>query len=405
MTPDMTTDVTADLTTATTPGMIGAPPDLAAWATLARGWPVELGPRWLAAEWARVTPRSALAFADRAGASWMLVDGREDRQGYVAYDLLLDGNVDDALRDAGRAADTDRERCQALRERAAALRRARTATITTTSCNFPGLVWDVDLTDDDAARAIRAVVERVMASARLEAAAVLAVAGVPDTARFAPVHAALAGLGLIRADTAPDTELAVPPGGLPAYMSVMRTAVRREQRAFAHAVDRVVIEDASRLLAPDLVPLLAAQRRKYGHVDTEAAFRDRLARVGSYGDDVKVLVAEHAGRALGFTAVVIDRAHRRLVPRLFACEDNSVFVYFNLAFYEPVRAAALWGLDTIALGSTAYRAKLLRGAQLAPRSTWFAPLDEALRGILEQAAAYRSELEAARRDALAVLER
>jgi hypothetical protein len=185
----------------------------------------------------------------------------------------------------------------------------------------------------------------------------------------------------------------------------MRPTVRREQRGFAGAVDRVVIADASRLLDPDLVPLLAAHHRKYGHAGAEASFRDRLARVSSYGDGVRLLVAERAGRALGFIALVLDRDHGRLVPRLFACEDNDVFAYFNLVFYEPVRVAALWGFGAIALGSTAYRAKLLRGARLQPRSTWLAPLDESLRGILEDAAAYRSELEAARAGALAALER
>jgi hypothetical protein len=383
--------------------MTGAP-DLASWAALARRWPVELGWRWLSAEWARVTPRSALTFGDRAAASWLLVDGDEERRGYGAHDLLLDAHVDEALRDAGRAAGADLERCARLRERAAPLRHARTATITTTSSCLPGIVWDVDLDADEATRAVRGTVERVMASATDQAAAVLAVANVPDTERFAPVRAALAGLGLVRSESAPDSELAVPSGGFDAYVRAMRTAARREQRDFAHAVDRVVVEDAARLLAPDLVPLLAAQRRKYGHEDTDAAFRDRLARVSSYGDHVKVLVAEKAGRPLGFTAIVIDPKHRRMVPRLFACEDNDVFVYFNLAFYEPVRAAASWGFATITLGSTAYRAKLLRGARLQSRSTWFAPLDEALRGILEEAAAYRSELEAARRDALAALE-
>ncbi|HMG56420.1 MAG TPA: hypothetical protein VK601_23130, partial [Kofleriaceae bacterium] len=67
--------------------------------------------------------------------------------------------------------------------------------------------------------------------------------------------------------------------------------------------------------------------------------------------------------------------------------------------------AAAWGYAAISLGSTAYRAKLLRGARLLPRSTWLLPLDPGLRGLIADAAAYRSELEAARRDALAGLER
>ncbi|MEO7736115.1 MAG: hypothetical protein ABIY55_34475, partial [Kofleriaceae bacterium] len=59
----------------------------------------------------------------------------------------------------------------------------------------------------------------------------------------------------------------------------------------------------------------------------------------------------------------------------------------------------------IALGTTAYRAKLLRGARLQARSTWLAALDEDLRGVLAAAAAYRNELEAARHEALAEFQR
>ena len=384
-------------------------PDLAAWAALARGWPIELGPRWLAAEWARVTPRSAIAFGARAAASWLLVDGSEDRHGYVAHDLLLGPDVDDALRDAGRTTAADLARAAELRHRTAALRTAPTATITTVSSYFPGIVWDAELAAGAAELAARGVVEQVTAAAQRQGAAVVAVANVPDTERFAPLRAALAGLGLIRTAAAPDSELAAVPGGFPAYARAlrpsMRPAVRREQREFSRAIDRVVVEDAARLRAPDLVPLLAAHHGKYGHADAHAAFGDRLARTSSHGDHVQVLVAERAGRALGFIALVVDPAHSRLVPRLFACADNDVFAYFNLVFYEPVRVAAEWGFAAISLGSTAYRAKLLRGARLLPRSTWLAPLDPGLRGPIEEAAAYRSELEAARRAALAALER
>jgi predicted N-acyltransferase len=150
--------------------------------------------------------------------------------------------------------------------------------------------------------------------------------------------------------------------------------------------------------------LLARHRRTYGHCDDDDAFRDRLARIRQYGDQVRVLVAERAGRAIGFTVVILDPTHARLVPRMFACEDNHAFVYFNLAFYEPVHAAAGWGLSTLALGATAYRAKLLRGAHLAPCANWLLPLRDDLRTPLAAAVAYRNELEAARRAALAALE-
>jgi hypothetical protein len=185
----------------------------------------------------------------------------------------------------------------------------------------------------------------------------------------------------------------------------MRTVVRREQRTFAQAIDRVATEDASRLAAPDLVPLLMRHHTKYGHAGSEASFRDRLVRMSSHGANVRVLVAEKAGQAIGFTALVLDSTHGRLVPRLFACDVNDVFAYFNLVFYELVRVGASWGFNTIALGSTAYRAKLLRGAQLRGRSTWLLPLDEDLRAIIEESAAYRNEVEAARRAALTALER
>lgn len=379
--------------------------ELAAWAALAAGWPIELGARWLAAEWARVTPRSALAIGPRAAASWMLLDGHELRRGYLAHDLLLGPGIDDAQCDAGWTSRAELARWARLRERAAGLAEAPTATIATTACCFPGVVWDAALGVDDAARAVRDVIAQVIALARREAAAVIAVANVPDDTAFAPLRTALAELGLVRVASAPDTELAVPAGGLAAYLAAMTTAIRRERRDFLRAVDRVSVEDASRLRAADLAALLTAQRGKYGHGDGEAAFRDRLFRVSSLGDCVRVLVAEASGRAVGFTALVRDPDTRRLVPRLFACAPDHPFAYFNLGYYEAVRLAAEWGLSEIALGTTAYRAKLLRGARLRSRSTWLAPLDDGLRGILAEAAAYRSELEAARRDALAGVQR
>jgi hypothetical protein len=385
--------------------MMWEPPDLAAWARLARGWPIELGARWLAAEWGRVTPRSALSFGEHAAASWLVVDGDELRRGYQAYDLVLGSAVEEALVDAGRTGAAELARCAALRTRAAPLREARTVTITTTASYLPGIVWDVELSAKQAAHAVREVVTQVTSRARQQSARVLAVAHVPETAAFAPVRTALAELGLVRSQSAPDSELAVPSGGLEPYLRSSSTAIRREQRAFARGVDRVVLEDAQRLLAPDLVPLLAAQRAKYGHADGEAAFRDRLVRTSLLGDHAKVLIAERAGRVVGFTAFVFDPAHGRLVPRLFACEPNHLFAYFNLAYYEPIRIAAAWGLRTIALGTSAYRAKLLRGVRLQTRSTWFAALDDDLRGVMEEAASYRSELEAARCEALAVLQR
>jgi hypothetical protein len=335
----------------------------------------------------------------------MLLDGRELRRGYLAHDLLLGAGIDDALRDAGWTSGAELARWARLRERAAVLGAAPTATIATTGCCFPGIVWDAALGAAEATRAVREVIAQVIALARRASAAVVAVANVPDDAAFAPLGTALAELGLIRAASAPDTELAVPAGGLDAYLAAMTTAIRRERRDFLRAVDRVVVEDGSRLRAPDLVPLLTAQRGKYGHGDGEAAFRDRLTRVSSLGDAVRVVVAEASGRAVGFTALVRDPDTRRLVPRLFACAPDHAFAYFNLGYYEPVRLAAACGLSAIALGTTAYRAKLSRGARLRPRSTWLAPLDDGLRGLLAEAAAYRSDLEAARRDALAGVQR
>jgi hypothetical protein len=389
--------------------IVTAPPNIELWSDLARGWPIELGPHWLSAEWARVTPRSTLTFGDRAAASWLMIDGNEERQGYVAYDLLLDYYVDEALRDAALTTDLDQERCARVRERAMPLRTARTATIATISSYFPGIVWDLGLGDEAAERAVHDLVDRVRAAARDQSAAVLAVSNVPPSDPFAPLRAVLAGMGFIRTESAPDSELTVSSGGFNAYASAMRpsmrTVVRREQRTFAQAIDRVATEDASRLAAPDLVPLLMRHHTKYGHAGSEASFRDRLVRMSSHGANVRVLVAEKAGQAIGFTALVLDSTHGRLVPRLFACDVNDVFAYFNLVFYELVRVGASWGFNTIALGSTAYRAKLLRGAQLRGRSTWLLPLDEDLRAIIEESAAYRNEVEAARRAALTALER
>ena len=79
----------------------------------------------------------------------------------------------------------------------------------------------------------------------------------PEDERSAPLRAALSELGLVRAESAPDSALSVPSGGFETYAASvrpsMRSPVRRERRIFAAAVEAVELCDASNLLRPDLV--------------------------------------------------------------------------------------------------------------------------------------------------------
>jgi hypothetical protein len=399
-------DVVASAVAAAEP----SPRKLDAWCRLSEGaWPVELGPAWLRAEWARITRQSYVTVhtADecaQAAASWLLLEGTEERRGYGVFDLLLDSHMDEAMCDAMLTSDEDAQRYAALRERAGALSSVRTATITTTSSYFPGVVWDNTLDGAMASRAARGTIEAVLAHAREQGASFAAVVNVPEEPPFDTLRHALEALEFVRVTSAPDSSLKIPAGGIDAYLQNIRRSfrqvVRKEMRVFAAAVDRVAVYGADRLLEPDLLELLDARYSKYGHATTPASIADRLSRVASI-DGLRVLVVERAGKVAGFAALVPDVTHRRLIPRLSACSINDVYIYFNLIFYELIRLGAEWGFTELALGSTAYRAKLLRGAHLRPRATFLRALDDGYAQQLEEALAFRNEVEEARLRAIA----
>ena len=187
-----------------------SPRELDARCRLSEGaWPVELGPAWLRAEWARITRQSYVTVytADecaQAAASWLLLEGTEKRRGYGVFDLLLDSHIDEAMRDAMLTSDEDAQRYAALRERAGALSSMRTATITTTSSYFPGVVWDITLDGVMASRAARGTIEAVLAHAREQGASFAAVVNVPEEPPFDTLRHALEALEFVRVTSAPD---------------------------------------------------------------------------------------------------------------------------------------------------------------------------------------------------------
>jgi predicted N-acyltransferase len=103
-------------------------------------------------------------------------------------------------------------------------------------------------------------------------------------------------------------------------------------------------------------------------------------------DPAGFIIALRNGELVGFTAVAVDHAHGRLIPRLGAVRADVPFAYFNLTFYELLSWAHRLGLGSIELGTQAYEAKLLRGAVLARRAAFMYPVDPALRPVLDHAA-------------------
>ena len=375
-------------------------------------WPVELKSEWLRAEWARVTPHSHLEICEvagrpRAAATWMLLDGSEERAGYGTYDVLLGYYVDEALRDAGLTSEEDLRRCSMLRERLRPLASRKTVTLTTTGTYFPGLVWDRSADEATRSLALCGMLGQVIEAARRIEASFLAVVNVPEDDLFQPLRDTLRAMEFVRVSAAPDSALRIPRDGIDGYIRTVRSsfrqAVRKERKAFLLHVDRVSIYDASRLEEHDVSELLLGKYEKYRHATAIASVRDRVKRIASI-DGVRVVAAERAGKMLGFAALVPDRTRRKLVPRLSACLDSDAFVYFNLIFYELIRLGAEWGYEEIALGSTAYRAKMLRGAHLLDRSTFVRPLDGKNEAELHEGAAFRNGVEEARRRALMNLE-
>lgn len=194
-----------------------------------------------------------------------------------------------------------------------------------------------------------------------------------DTASALEYRAALPDTGDVVLAAA-DCVIDIPEDGLGAYLDALprkrRAEVRREMRRFAetgHGVELAPLRDCHH----ELADMMARRLRKYGSdFSTEELARIFAEDAVAYDGDAFVLMARSEGRPLAF--VTLFRWGTDLIARSWGFGEeraNSAFVYFNLAYYEPIRRAAELGVRRLQLGILSYEAKVRRGAVMHPRWT------------------------------------
>ena len=119
-------------------------------------------------------------------------------------------------------------------------------------------------------------------------------------------------------------------------------------------------------LTPDLAELQAQVRARYGHpVDVDAIRADHARIRDHLGSRVLIFHARRDGRTVGFALFYAhgDALWSRPTGFDYASLGDD-YCYFNVLFYEPVRAAIERGLRRIHYGMGAYEAKATRGGKL-----------------------------------------
>ncbi|MGH3646384.1 MAG: GNAT family N-acetyltransferase [Micromonosporaceae bacterium] len=153
-----------------------------------------------------------------------------------------------------------------------------------------------------------------------------------------------------------------------------RKHVHRDLRRFAESGCRIEIT-ALEPYVDQLGPLLGNVQRHHG-VDIpdelHAGYLRGCAR-GELAGQAVVFQCFHEDRLIGFTLAFAH--HGRLTMRVTGLDyerTEPTGAHFSLLFYEPVRYALAHGIQTIDLGTEAYRTKLLRGGELVP--LWSLPV-------------------------------
>ncbi len=173
----------------------------------------------------------------------------------------------------------------------------------------------------------------------------------------------------------PNCSIPIPQSSFASYLqqlsSSRRKSARREMERFSASgltVERCPLSHCLEELAPLAVNL----QRRYGHRTSPGdLLRELSAQAERLDDQSLVLVCRRDGTALAFT--LLYRWEDTLYGRMAGFEYDRLrgsCAYFNLAFYEPIRAAVEMGVDRYHLGMAAWQTKVLRGAELEP--AWIA---------------------------------
>lgn len=364
----------------------------APWRELSAKWPLELGICWQQAEMGRITRRHLeVTVSDlhgpAFGARLHLLNGGEQRTGYHLYDLLAGADVRAAaarIRDRGYADRLTRE-IEISSGMLSPWRYALTASAAAASCHVPNVLFRPGLSSHELAAIIAGL--RTMIPAQVAA---VAIPSLPSGGYWRQLGKALVDNGFVRVSQPPAVTLHVAEKGWEGYLAGFRykrrNTLQKERSKFQAQVTEVSLaSEIPQRFLDAAIALLGQRFTKFGHHEPPERLRDRLNRFRLV-HPAAFIIAQRNEELVGFTAVAIDSANGRLIPRLGAVRGDIPYAYFNLTFYEPLILAHRLGLHTIELGTQSYEAKLLRGAVLSSRHALIYPLDRTLHSALDHAA-------------------
>jgi predicted N-acyltransferase len=159
------------------------------------------------------------------------------------------------------------------------------------------------------------------------------------------------------------------------FKSDARRLLKREIKSASDAGVRFERTRSLAELGPVLDALYRSTSMRYSNDFFQQPPEFWVALERHMGDHVEAIVARDADGPTGFSLLLRknDELWFHRVGRSYECDTANAAVYFNLAFYEPVRRALEVRARRIWLGFGAWEAKRRRGAVARPISSafWF----------------------------------
>jgi hypothetical protein len=158
-----------------------------------------------------------------------------------------------------------------------------------------------------------------------------------------------------------------------------RDSIRWERRKIAAAGVKIGIEELSRDLSEEMMPLEAQLYKKYGHPShpTKMARRLHDSVIREYGPAAPVITARADGVLRGYAAFI------QVGPTLYSRDTGYDYtwlrglpLYFEVVFYSAIDLATRSGVREINYSYGSDDTKTSRGCDLRPRVTYLKALDE-----------------------------
>ena len=219
------------------------------------------------------------------------------------------------------------------------------------------------------------------AEAAASGCALAALLYVPDDPA-SPLPAAARELGWKSAVIAGESRLEVRWSSFDEYLASRsrdrRQSIRAEIRSFAQRGLRIDVGGAE-ALDDSLAPLHAQWRSKYGRAVAPADLVRQYALARRHlADSIQVFLARRGDRTVAFSLFYEHAGvlYSRALGFDYA-ETARDFTYFNLLFYEPIKAAIEQGLYLIHYSLESYETKVRRGCRVRPCRAYVKPLNGA----------------------------